>query len=173
MLLLMLLSRALPPFTVSIMTTPMQTNHTTSGRTVMSTHKYYFYPKGDWALTSDNYPGFCFDPAQTGHKVFHYTLLGYPIGQTFVAHNHENTTTVLQRLEDVGMIKCYADPSMMGCHTLYTQGGPVVPDAPLIEVPCNMAPPPAGTEHHILRRDRRHAQGETRGRSERELRLQD
>lgn len=125
------------------MTTPMQTNHTTSGRTVMSTHKYNFTDTGDWSLCSDNYDAIYFDPAQTGHDVFHLTMVGHPIGKTFTTYNHENTTTVLQALERARMIKCYAHPSIMGTGALYTEGGPVAPDAPLIEIPCTLALPPA------------------------------
>ena len=126
------------------MATPMQTNHTTDGSVVMSTHKYNFFDRGDWSLCSDNCGDFYFDPRHTGHVTFDpERILGHPIGQTFTAHNHENTTTVLQFMERVGMLKCYTDRSMVGHgQKLYTEGGPAAPEAPLIEMPCNMALPP-------------------------------
>lgn len=127
----------------------IQTNHTTDGLTVMSTHKYHFTDTNDWSLCSDNHAAFFFKPSKTGHVPFNMMRsVGYPIGQTFTAYNHQNTTTVLQSLERAGMIKVFTCSSMKSnSRGLYTNGGPAgfdgFGDPPrLQEVPCNQALPP-------------------------------
>ncbi|MAB55832.1 MAG: hypothetical protein CMN93_08155 [Synechococcus sp. CPC35] len=120
------------------MATLMQTNHTTSGETIVSTHKYNFTDTGGgWALCSDNQSGSQHQEYDIGEPI-----LGDSIGNVFTDHNHENTTTILQELERECMVRLYTDRSMFGIGKWYTDGGRADLSLPLVEMPCNVVMSP-------------------------------